>query len=49
MENDLEHRQPTHPQVKALRAARNRLYDDLGWNEYQTRRPSPAPADGRSP
>jgi hypothetical protein len=32
IENDLEHRQPTHPTVRTLRAIRNR-YDDLGWNE----------------
>lgn len=37
VENDLEHRQPTHAQVRHLRAARNRLYDDLGWNEYAVR------------
>ena len=34
VENDLEHRQPKHPQVAAMRMVRNRLYDDLGWNEY---------------
>ena len=34
VENDLEHRQPTHSQVAAMRQVRNRLYDDLGWNEY---------------
>ncbi len=34
VENDLEHRQPKHPQVVAMRMVRNRLYDDLGWNEY---------------
>lgn len=34
VENDLEHRQPQHPTVRALRAIRNDLYDDLGWNEY---------------
>ncbi len=34
VENDLEHRQPKHPQVAAMRTVRNRLYDDLGWNEY---------------
>lgn len=33
IENDLEHRQPDHPTVRTLRAIRNRLYDDLGWNE----------------
>jgi hypothetical protein len=37
IENDLEHRQPGHPQVRRMRAARNRLYDDLGWNEYAHR------------
>ncbi|MFW5698710.1 MAG: hypothetical protein ACOCYN_02545 [Planctomycetota bacterium] len=36
VENDLEHRSPAHPQVVALRTVRNRLYDDLGWNEYPT-------------
>lgn len=35
IENDLVHRQPGHPQVRRMRDARNRLYDDLGWNEYQ--------------
>ncbi len=34
VENDLEHRSPNHPQVVALRTVRNRLSDDLGWNEY---------------
>ena len=34
VENDLEHRQPRHPQVRVLRAVRNALYDDLGWNEH---------------
>lgn len=38
VENDLEHRQPHHPQVCRLRDARHRLYDDLGWNEYPTHR-----------
>lgn len=33
VENDLEHRQPQHPQVQVLRMVRNRLYDDLGLNE----------------
>ncbi len=33
IEDDLEHRQPRHPQVRLLRTARNRLYDDMGWNE----------------
>jgi hypothetical protein len=42
IENDLEHRQPTHPTVRTLRAIRNRLYDDLGWNET---RPATAPQD----
>jgi hypothetical protein len=37
VENVLEHRQPEHPQVQRLRAARNRLYDDLGWNERPVR------------
>ncbi len=37
VENVLEHRQPEHPQVCRLRDVRNRLYDDLGWNEHQTR------------
>jgi hypothetical protein len=41
VENDLEHRQRQHPQVAIMRAARNRLYDDLGWNEYRkARRPA---------
>jgi hypothetical protein len=38
IENDLEHRQPDHPTVRTLRAIRNRLYDDLRWNEYPRRR-----------
>jgi hypothetical protein len=42
IENDLEHRQPAHPTVRTLRAIRNRLYDDLGWNEA---RPATAPQD----
>ncbi len=33
IENDLEHRQAKHEQVAILRTIRNRLYDDLGWNE----------------
>jgi hypothetical protein len=33
IENDLEHRQAKHAQVAILRAIRNHLYDDLGWNE----------------
>ena len=37
VENELEHRQPRHPQVRILRTARNRLYDDLGWNEHASR------------
>lgn len=37
IENDLEHRQPGHPQVRRMRDARNRLYGDLGWNEYAHR------------
>jgi hypothetical protein len=34
VEDDLMHRQPQHPTVRTLRSIRNRLYDDLGWNEY---------------
>lgn len=33
VENDLEHRQPSHPMVTVLRRVRNELYDDLGLNE----------------
>ncbi len=35
VENDLEHRQPKHPQVALMRAVRNVLLDDLGENEPQ--------------
>jgi hypothetical protein len=36
IENNLEHRRGDHPQVVAMRSARNALYDDLGWNRHQS-------------
>jgi hypothetical protein len=33
IQNDLEHRSPTHPQVALLNEVRNLLLDDLGVNE----------------
>jgi hypothetical protein len=38
VEDDLEHRQRLNVQVAIMRAARNALYDDLGWNETPHRR-----------
>lgn len=41
VENDLESQgggRPDHPTVVALRAVRNEVYDDLGWNEYPKRK-----------
>lgn len=41
VENDLESQgdgRPDHPTVVALRAVRNEVYDDLGWNEYPRNR-----------
>lgn len=38
VEDEVESRcggQPDEPNVVAMRAARNRIYDDLRWNEYQ--------------
>lgn len=43
IEDDLECRMPGHRQVPALRAVRNRLYDDLGWNEYPDPKATHAP------
>jgi hypothetical protein len=46
VENEAEHKRGgDYPPVESMRAIRNRLYDDLGWNESRAVRLGSMPTD----